>query len=98
MSKIVAVLNLISLILYIIFLVLNDKCWKSYKQKVKKREDTIFDNILKEYKGLEEVIKEVYSKSNIPFKERKKVLDKYNDIGTAIVDSFVLESDENFEE
>lgn len=84
MSKIVAVLNLITLILYIIFLRLNNKCWKDYKEELKKREQTLLNNILKEYKELENVIEEVYSKSNIPFKERKKVLDKYNDIGKTI--------------
>lgn len=97
MNKIMAILNVVNLVLYIIFLVLNKRCWKSYTEKIKRRENRIFDTITKEYKELEDVIKDIYIKSDIPFKERKRVLDKYNDIGAAIVDSFIVESDEDYE-
>jgi len=77
-------INIIAIILFILFVIVNAAAWKDYKKEVKKEKNLLYKNLSKSYKKCFDKAGKLISRSDISFKERNELYNSFIDLYSEI--------------
>jgi len=78
------VINIIAIILFILFVIVNAAAWKDYKKEVKEEKNLLYKNLSKSYKKCFDKAGKLMSRTDIRFKERNELYNFFIDLYSEI--------------